>query len=278
MIRIPHLETDITQACQLSCVACNHSVPLWRARKGGPWHADPKQVETDLTTLARFVHTDRWGALGGEPLLSKHLIDILWIARQSQIADRTEVWTNGLLLPRMSAEFWKSFDILVLSIYPGKHSDAEIEWITKRCLDTGVSLVVKDERLNPNFKTMLEPEPTNPLQTADKFARCFFRGFSRVANYGYFFTCCCAPHLPMLYQGQSFGTDGIKISDATEVSLAAYLNRKDPLGACSVCAGRDTAQNIQWREERDPVAWLSYSKGQHPTIDIGADVPGGGAA
>lgn len=260
MIRIPHLETDITQACQLSCVGCNHSVPLWRAH--GPWFATPEQVRSDLNHLSTIVHADRWGALGGEPLLHHKLVELLTIARASGVADTYEVWTNGLMLRRQKPEFWQAFDILVLSAYPGKITDAEIDWISKKCQDEGVVLEVKDERRFPNFRTMLEPEPTAPAPTAAKFAGCFFRHFSRVANYGFFFTCCCAPHLPMLVQGRQFGDDGVRIAGLTEEGLLAYLQRSDPLGACAICAGRDTAVSIPWSEIRDPQRWLAASAGR----------------
>lgn len=259
MIRIPHLETDVTTACQLSCVACNHSVPLWR--KVGPMHAKPAQVEKDLFHLATLLHADRWGALGGEPLLSKSLIDILRIARASQVADKTEVWTNGLALRNQRPEFWRSFDVLVLSVYEGKLTDDQIAWIVARCTDEGIELVVKDERVWKNFKTMLEPTPTGFKETQEKFRHCFFKSFSRVADNGYFFTCCCAPHLPSLMQMRPFGTDGIPIEGLTEKALDAYLRRNDALGCCDICAGRDTAKPIEWREERDPVKWIAASAG-----------------
>jgi hypothetical protein len=259
MIHLPHLETDITTACQLSCVACNHSVPLWRRR--GPMTADPVQVEADLTRLARIAHADRWGALGGEPLLHHRLVDILRIARVSGVADRIEVWSNGLLLQRQRPDFWRAFDVLVLSVYPGKHDAASLEWITRKCGDEGIELVAKDERHAPNFRTMLEPRPTEPEATATKFARCFFRAFSRVANAGYFFTCCCAPHLPTLVQGRTYGADGVPIAGLDEQTLGEYLSRSEPLGCCTICAGRDTAVPITWREERDPERWVAASAG-----------------
>ncbi len=261
MINVPHLETDITQACQLSCVGCNHSVPLWRSLRGGPWAADPRQVEKDLNHLATLLHADRWGALGGEPLMSRHVIEILQIVRASKIADKTEVWTNGLLLPRQPTEFWRSFDVLVLSVYPGKHDDDSLALIDGLCRTHGVELVVKDERYHPNFKTMLEEVPTDRAHTVAKFKGCFFRHFSRVANFGYFFTCCCAPHLPMLVQNRPFGSDGIRIEGLEETELQAYLTRSEPLGACTICAGRDTAKNLVWHEQKDPAKWLNESAG-----------------
>lgn len=260
MIRIPHLETDITTACQLSCVACNHHVPLWR--KHGPEFADVRQVERDLNHLRMLLHTDKWGALGGEPTLHKQLVDILHVVRDSGIADVIEVWTNGLTANRLSKEFWTACDIFVLSVYPGQHGTDSLEWIRKKCEDEDVLLDVKDERKHPNFRTLLEPVPTNEEATRAKFAGCFFRHFSRVANRGYFFTCCCAPHMPMLVQKRDANADGVRIEGLTEEGLRAYLTRSEPLGACTNCAGRDTAVSIPWSEERDPVKWLKKSAGR----------------
>lgn len=260
MIRIEHLETDITQACQLSCVACNHHVPLYRQR--GPKHADVDQIREDMTHFSKVAHADVWGALGGEPLMHPRLTHILNVVRESGAADRLQVWTNGLLLPRMRAEFWKSFDELVLSVYPGKHTKESLQWIADKCLTEGVVLRVMDEGKTPNFKTLLEPVSTDEATTRAKFAGCFFRQFSRVLNSGFFFTCCCAPHMPMLVQGEPFGTDGIPVRGLTEDALRSYLERVEPLGACYSCAGRDTAVDIVWREERDPELWLKASAGR----------------
>lgn len=259
MINIHHLETDVTTACQLSCVGCNHHVPLYRAH--GIKTATVEGVAHDLEHLGRVLHADIWGALGGEPLLHHKLIDILRVVRESRIADTIEVWTNGLLLPRMRREFWQSFDRLVVSVYPGKHDEQSLSWIADKCMAHSVELRIIDERAQPNFKTLLEPVPTDRQATIDKFRGCFFRHFSRVVNDGYFFTCCCAPHMPSLVQGRNFGDDGIPVKNVTEDQINAYLTRAEPLGACYSCAGRDTAKQLTWHEQKDPALWLKESAG-----------------
>lgn len=259
MLRIPHLETDVCSACQLSCVACNHLVPMYR--KHGVSNAKVGQVAKDLNHLSTILHADVWGALGGEPLLHKGLVDILKVVRESQVCTTIEVWTNGLLLAQMSGEFWRSFDILVLSVYEDKHDDQSLEWIKSKCEHEGVRLVIKDERVWHNFRTLLEPTPTDEVATLAKYRGCFFRSFSRVANHGYFYTCCCAPHMPVLLQGRPQGSDGVKIEGLTEQGLNEYLSKDIPLGCCSMCAGRDTAKPIEWREERNPDRWVEASKG-----------------
>jgi hypothetical protein len=62
-------------------------------------------------------------------------------------------------------------------------------------------------------------------------------------------------------QGKAFGTDGIPVKDITEELLSNYLTRTEPLGACTICAGRDTAKAIPWQEIKDPVRWINASKG-----------------
>lgn len=229
--------------------------------------ADPEQVRKDLGHLATLLTADVWGALGGEPTLHPKLVEILGIVRASGIAPRLEVWTNGIALPKMKDDFWQSFDVLVHSIYPGKQTEEELAWIQRRCQEVGVEYSPRDERNNHNFKTLLEPWRTNEADTKAKFAGCFFRHFSRNASYGYLFTCCCAPHLPALVQGREFGEDGVKIEGLTEAGLAAYLGREEPLGACYDCAGRDTAQNIEWSEEKNPKMWVLKSAGLPASIN-----------
>src|SRR5262249_42635386 len=127
VIRLPHLETDITQACQLSCVACNHAVPLWR--KHGPWTATPWGVGADLERLSRIAHANVWAALGGEPLLNKHLAEIVNVAIGTGIADEYEVWTNGLSVARQHQNDPRVFELidrLVVSRYPGILTDEQV--------------------------------------------------------------------------------------------------------------------------------------------------------
>jgi hypothetical protein len=230
------------------------------------WRAVPSQIHDDLTHLATIMHADAWGALGGEPTLHPQLSEICRIARASGIADKIEVWTNGINIAkgRMPKDFWSSFDVLVLSIYEGRHDDRSLDTIRELCAVANVQLVEKDERTWHNFRTNLEPAPTPPDVTKRKYDGCFFRQFSRVANRGYFYTCCCAPHQPVLLQGRPHGSDGIPIAGLTERALRAYLTREEPLGCCTICAGRDTAKAIEWGEERDPERWVRKSAGLEP--------------
>ena len=266
MLTIPHLETNCTAACQNRCISCNHFVPMDVPNVKASM-ARPEQMERDLRLLGRVLHADAYGMLGGEPTLHPQLVDLLNVARASQIADRVEVWTNGQRLRQMGDDFWTAFDVLVVSAYPGKLADDDLAWIAAKSAEAGVRLEVKDERRYPNFTQLLEAAPTGPLATQSKYRACWFKGYSRVVDDGFFFRCCTSPYIPRLLQGRPFGADGLAVDEGlTEAKVAAFLGQPYAMESCKICAGRNTpsAVPVAWREIDDPAEWLAASSGRRP--------------
>jgi hypothetical protein len=260
MINLPHLETNVTVACQLRCVNCNHFVAL-QTHEAKKRLADPVQVFQDLSTLSRFLHVDAWGALGGEPLLHPHLVDVLTAVAKSRIADTIEVWTNGVAVRKQGPAFWDAFDRLVVSVYPGTLEDSEINWIKAACKEANVQCAIKDERTVPNFERLLEPVPTVEPQTTQKYRACFFKDYSRVADNDFFYRCCTSPFIPRLLLNLPEGTDGLRISTMTEEALVQFLGRTEGMVSCNLCSGLDprVRHRADWREERDPGQWTKAS-------------------
>jgi hypothetical protein len=262
MIRLPHLETNVTIACQLRCVACNHFVAL-QTNEARKRLADPVQVYDDCAALSKFLHVDAWGALGGEPLLHPHLIEVLTAVQKTKIADVLEVWTNGIAVrSKMTPALWDAFDRLILSVYPGTLDDAEIDWIKGACAEAQVELHIKDERAVPNFERLLEPTASDGLATHRKYKACFFKDYSRVVDRGYFYRCCTSPFIPRLLLGLPEGTDGIAVSGLTEARLLQFLNQEEAPASCQMCSGLDPSirRRVDWKEERDPEKWLNASR------------------
>lgn len=262
MITLPHLETNVTIACQLRCVSCNHFVAL-QTNEARKRIADPVQVYDDLAALSHFVHVDAWGALGGEPLLHPHLVDVLTAVQKTRIADVIEVWTNGIAVrSKMTPALWDAFDRLVVSVYPGTLDDAEIEWIKAAANEAQVEVVVKDERHVPNFERLLEPVPSDTTSTLRKYRSCFFKNYSRVADRGFFYRCCTSPFIPRLLLGLPEGTDGIPIAGLTESALLQFLNQEHAPKSCEFCSGLDPAirHRTDWKEVRNPAEWLAASR------------------
>src|SRR5262249_61796270 len=57
--------------------------------------------------------------LGGEPLMHPNLLDIMMAVRESHIAEKIEITTNGVLLPRLERRFWEMVDSVRISLCPG---------------------------------------------------------------------------------------------------------------------------------------------------------------
>lgn len=235
---IEHVETNITLACNNSCVGCNHYIPM---QKGAM--VKPEQIARDLAEFGKIAHIDHYALIGGEPTLHKKIDDILKVARDSGAVDFIEVWTNGARLKEMTDTFWKLTDEIDLTLYPGK--DIDLEWIQRKCADTGVTLKVKDG--GQDFTTLLYRRIANDAEAAGMFKGCWYKTYCRVLDNGYFYRCCTSPFVPKLILGLPEGADGLKVEGATEDELRDYLESDDTPQSCYRCAGHSGA-HIGWRE------------------------------
>jgi GTP 3',8-cyclase len=266
MIHLPHLETNIIIACQLRCSNCNHFVSVQTSRFKSSI-MPPKVLERDLSILSKICHVGGYAMIGGEPTLHPRLVELLKISRKSSICDTLEVWTNGIgLVERypINHQFWKSFDLLVLSVYPGKLIDDDISIIENACYTNGVSIRIMDERVHSNWTQLLDKESANDEYSQLKYDRCWFKNYSRVLDWGYFGRCCTSPFIPQLLQNREFGSDMIKVDEnLTERKLRGFLEQSTFMESCRICAGRDTPSSVSvtWHETKDPIDWLKDSSG-----------------
>lgn len=243
--KLPHLETNITVACQNKCVSCNHFVPLQK-----PQHAKPAQIERDLAALGRVAHADAFGLLGGEPLLHPNIIDILDIAKRSKIADSIEVWTNGMLLDEMSPAFWHLTDKIVVSVYPGKLQD---DWHTMAQEKAKLYNTAIEVKANEPFTYLL-----NGKDAQEKYDTCWYRTFTHVVDNGFFYRCCTSPFIPKLLLNRFEGTDGLNLNGITEDKLIKFMDRKEAMKSCEVCAGHRAGRH-EWKEAPKRSEWLELS-------------------
>jgi GTP 3',8-cyclase len=257
-VTLEHVETNITIACNNACVGCNHFVPLQQP-KGS--FMTPEQLAHDLEHFGKVAHIRKYAFIGGEPTLHPKLLELVEVARRSEIADRIEIWTNGQTLRNKMGDwphFWSAFDSIIVSAYPGKLSDDDIIWTDSKCQESGVAFELKDERKQPYFTRLLEPAPTDQWRTQAKYNACWYKTYTRVLDWGYFYRCCTSPFIPSVIQGLPKETDGIAVEGLTEDALIDFLGQVKPATACQMCAGHG-ANAIPWSEERDPVKWLEMS-------------------
>ncbi len=136
------IEVIASHHCNLRCRACAYLSPVRPQTV-----VDPESLRQDLRTLANHYHASEARVLGGEPLLHPDLVAVLDTVRTSGICDSIQVLTNGLLLHRMTTEFWSTIDAVSVSMYQGHCLDDDaIETIRQTAEDQGVRINFKPFR------------------------------------------------------------------------------------------------------------------------------------
>jgi organic radical activating enzyme len=262
-------EVNIVEHCNLKCRSCTHLSPVL------PKHfVDPGALCSDLTALARSYHANVLKILGGEPLLHPNLLDIIMAARESQVAEKMEIWTNGLLLPRMERRVWEVVDSVRISLYPGRSLK---QHQLDRCVDLAHrnNVPIRYKRYQAFQESYSEQGTDDPSLVKKIYATCNEAHRWRchtVAN-GWFFKC---PQGYLIPRGMALGTEatyrnGIKIDDSPEFRdrLLSYLTSPEPLPACRNClgsAGRWFEHQQVRREEFRPAQCRPTEDLVHPRL------------
>lgn len=257
-------EVNVTEHCNLRCRSCTHLSPVL------PKHfVDPGALNSDLTALAGSYHATVLKILGGEPLLHPNLLDVITAARESQVAEKIEIWTNGLLLPRMEQRVWEVVDSIRISLYPGRSLK---QHQLDRCIDLArqYSVPIRYKRYQTFQESYSEQGTDDPLLVKRIYATCNEAHRWRchtVAN-GWFFKC---PQSYFIPRGMSPGqeaaySNGIQIDGSPEFRgrLLSYLTSPEPLPACRNCLG----SSGKWFEHQQ-VRREEFRPAQcHPTEDL----------
>jgi len=100
----------VTLRCNQRCLFCN--IP--HANTGTPEHEPtPEQVVANLRDLKR-LGVQLLDVTGGEPLLYRHLIGLLRVAKRNRL--RTSITTNGMLYPKLAEALVGKVDALLFSV------------------------------------------------------------------------------------------------------------------------------------------------------------------
>lgn len=101
---MPHVELHISDKCNLNCKGCTHFSPLF-----DEVGAVLSQKLDDVKKLKKlFSDIFRIDILGGEPLLNPELKDYVVELRKELPKTFIQIYTNGLLIPKLSADVLKT--------------------------------------------------------------------------------------------------------------------------------------------------------------------------
>lgn len=239
-IRARAVEFAAADHCNLRCSGCSHMSPFLQPRL-----PEEEELARDMGRLAEALLADEIRIVGGEPLLNPRIVPILKAARQSGVAKRVILTTNGLRLHMMPDDFWTHLDELRISLYPGaRPTQRLVTQARERAAASGISLNVSEYS---SFRTTMvtEPHPSDAT-TAMIFRTCKNAHLyhCHLVHAGWIYKCACPAYLSEFraaLRGSAYRKerDGFDIHRATELreQLWNYLTDSAPLDACRHCLG-----------------------------------------
>ena len=104
---LSYFEVPVTDSCNLNCKGCLFASNL--TQKTGGQHVSFGQLERDARRMSEIFYDIPWiRILGGEPLMHPDIIKIFRCYRKYFPDSEVDLCTNGLLIPKMTDEFWKT--------------------------------------------------------------------------------------------------------------------------------------------------------------------------
>jgi organic radical activating enzyme len=228
---------NVVDHCNLRCRSCAHLSPVLPK-----FFVEPDGLLSDLAALAKSYHVKVLKLLGGEPLLHPGLVDVIVAARESQVAETIEIWTNGLLLPQVERRFWETVDSVRISLYPGRS-------LRQDQLDKCVALArqhnvsIRYRRYEAFQEAYSERGTENSSLVERIYVTCnsAHRWRCHTIAEGWFYKCAQSYMIP---RGMTLGPEatqqnGIRIDGSPEFRdrLLAYLTSPEPLSSCRNCLG-----------------------------------------
>jgi hypothetical protein len=254
-VRVEAFELHVTEHCNLRCANCCNMSPLVPEK-----FLTVEETRGLCERMSRVLVADVFKIMGGEPLLHPDIAGVLRAVRSTPIGDRVRLFTNGLLLPSMPGEFWEALDELTISNYSSASlKPAVLALAQERSARHGFVLNVKPVN---EFSQVLSPgyRDSGVQQT---FERCWLRHRCLIVRQGRFYMCTKAAYMADFLEhaahdetpaGFDCSGDGIPV-DAPHLleALTGYLNRTEPLAACSYCFGSDGAVEPHYQLKRSEV-------------------------
>lgn len=109
-----YFEVPVTDNCNLNCKGCLFASNTTKEEKNVPYDV----IEADARRMAELFYDVPWiRILGGEPLMHPDINKILSCYRETFSKSEIDLCTNGLLIPKMTEEFWNCVKENKISIH-----------------------------------------------------------------------------------------------------------------------------------------------------------------
>lgn len=252
-------EVHIAEHCNLNCCSCSHFSPLAEAE-----YLDPEEFRRDAERLAGlFGHEcGNIDLMGGEPLLHPEIITFMKIARENFTKGTIKVITNGILLTKMSADFWRAchdYNVGVsVTHYPIKLDEEKIRSLAKE-YDINFEWFVSN-----SVKDFFYLKPIDLSGSGDyrkNFAGCVWSNRCIQLSHGRLYTCMFIPYVRHFNKrfSQNIEVTGKDSVDIYEEGISGddILQRlTEPVPVCRFCKISDVHGTVKWHvSERKIEEW-----------------------
>ncbi len=254
-VAVESVELHVVEHCNLRCAQCCNVSPYLPERS-----MSVAEVRATCERLRDVVRPDVLKIMGGEPLLHPDVGGVLRAVRESGVAPRIRLFTNGLLLRTLDDDAFSALDELTVSSYASAPLRAEIVAETEeRARRFDVVLNVKPV---DTFSTVLSRAARSPAEAQAAYDACWLRHRCLVVRHGVFYQCTRAAyhadyHARVDVEERDADAEATQRSqgiplDAADFAarLAVYLGSSDTLASCTHCYGSSgpLAPHVQLRK------------------------------
>jgi GTP 3',8-cyclase len=256
MIIRPYIEYYVTLHCNLKCANCSVGSPFI-----DEWFSDYDSFVRDVEQLSKHIHAGVFRIIGGEPTLNPDIIKYLKYVKQSSIADKTAVATNGINLISQPKEFWEYCDIIHLSMYKNTsiNYDKILNFLDSNgyrymiVTDTGelkiAKIATKVPTNNPDrnneFRVLDQYTEHSPEESQKVYSACDMHHWCHTFKDGKYYRCSHSLHKNRYYTSigvplpyDFLETDGINIDENFEETFNSHENSKIiTMDVCRFCKG-----------------------------------------
>ncbi len=230
------LEFILNDCCNLNCRGCTHYASL--APKE---FMSLEKLTAEMSHLGKVCGSDvkQVYLIGGEPLLYPQLPEAMDNMRKAFPTQELYVFTNGLIIGKMSDDFWESVRrnnvIIAITRYPIKFDYDKVELL---CKEKGVKVNVFADRTMKDSFLRFALDPSGSQNKYLAHFKCFNRGCVSVTG-GYVYPCsisACVKHLNNHIETKFLHRAGDRISVSDVKSAKQILKLRDKaVPFCSYC-------------------------------------------
>lgn len=251
---LQYVDLHIIDGCNLKCARCFKFSPLC---KGKRFELDPTEVCNDLYQLKELTKGVLKGIsiIGGEPLYCRYLH--IYMQKCRELFPNTDITiiTNGILIPKMSKEFFKQLKELDIMLAISKYYEDDFYWKIQDtlhkhgCQDRYVFSCVRELGCAMFLQMELDEEgKSDPKEIWDM---CSAKNGCVLLKEGKLWSCSnhCMKYLLNRYFGTKlidYPEDGIDIYTHTYREIIRHL--KKPKKGCRYCT-KDIYKAMYFPEE-----------------------------